>query len=455
MNEERPNLDTVDQYMTGTVPLQFVAKEVQEATEGRLKTLQLPWARHLIGAIEERLNVQGFRTATDGPADDALWRLWTDSGMTEASPLAHTEALGYGRSFGLVWADRSGRPVITVESARECAVIFDRATRSRRAGIKRWVEDERGHAVMFLPQKVIRFRTSSEVRDSGDGAPGSLEGAQWEQVETLPNPLGAVPLVPLVNRPSITNPYGRSELKDLQGLFDAMTKLQTDAMTTAESHASPRRWASGISLEEEADENGQPTGEVSTGHRFSSLPGRLWVSEDAQSRFGEFAGSDLVGYVNLLAMLKRDMSSLSSLPSHYLGLFGDQPSSADAIRAAEASLVSLVRQKAHGFATAWAEVIRLAHAVEVGYFDPALVRLEVIWGSFETRSEGQAMDAASKGVASGILDPDFAAERLLGLTPTEAERNKEARQIRTREAAAAQLVNATATQALNASGESR
>ncbi len=446
IDEGRSGLDRWDQYTLGEVPLEFLAPEVKEATKGRLRTLQMPWARHVIAAVEERLCVTGFRTSKEAEADQRLWSLWQRNDLDEASQLAHGECLTYGRAFALVWADGDGRPLITVESARECAVIFNGATRTRTAGLKRWVADEHGHAVLFLPNRVVRFRTTSRVLGSGDDTPGSLEGAKWEHVEAVPNPLGVVPLVPLTNRPTVTNPQGRSELADLTGLLDAMTKLQTDMMVAAESHASPRRWASGIQLEEEPnDVTGQPTGEIDRGTNFSDLPGRLWVSEDVQSRFGEFPGSDLQGFLGSLAMLKRDLSAVASLPSHYLGLQGDQPSSADAIRSAEASLVALVRRKAASFAGAWEEVMVLASAIDQGFFLPELTNLETLWSDFETRTTAQSMDAASKGVASGILDPDFAAERYLGLTPTESRRNREARRARTLEVAAAQMVEATTT----------
>lgn len=443
LDEERPTLDRFEQYARGAVPLEFIAPEVREALGDRLKTLQLPWARHVVAAIEERLSVVGFRTSQDSPADRDLWNVWQANNLDEGSQLAHAEALMFGRSFVLVWADGNGRPVVTVESARQCAVLFDPATRTRTAALKRWVADEHGHAVLFEPSKVTKFRTLAKVIDAGIDSPGSIEGATWEQVETLPNPLGIVPLIPLTNRPGLTDPQGRSELADLLPLFDALTKLQTDLMVSSEYLASPRRWASGLMLEEEPDDNGAPSGDIDKGTNFNDLPGRLWVAEDPQAKFGQFPGSDLAGFLNALAMLKRDLSATSSLPFHYLGMFGETPSSADAIRSAEASLVALVRRKALSFSGAWEEAMRLAHAVLVGFYSPDLMNLEAIWADFETRTVAQAMDAASKGVSSGILDPDFAAEKYLGLTPTEARRNRETRRARALEAAAAELATST------------
>ncbi len=47
----------------------------------------------------------------------------------------------------MVWADEQGKPRVTVESPREVYVERYPGSRRRRFAVKRWVEDERGHAV--------------------------------------------------------------------------------------------------------------------------------------------------------------------------------------------------------------------------------------------------------------------------------------------------------------------
>lgn len=440
LDERTQELIRLGEYAKGHVPLEYVAPEIRKSAEGRLQTLSVPWPRLVLSAIEERLAVTGFRTARDDQTNEALWRVWQLCNMDELSSLAHVEALTFGRSFALVWADDAGSPTISVESARQCEVMFDPASRRVIAGVKRWVSDGRGHAVVFTPTEVRRYRSNADTLDDGS----AIEGVTWHDTpRVIPNPLGVVPLVPLVNRPTISNPHGTSELADLLPLFDAMAKLSTDMLVTSEHHAAPRRWASGLILEESRDEETDlPTGEVEEGHRFSDLPGRLWVAEDAQARFGQFGAADLTSFVNALSMLKRDLSSTASLPPHYVGMFGDQPSSADAIRSAEASLVATCRRKTQQFAEGWEQVMRIAHAVSVGHWSPDLANLQTQWANVETRTEAQSMDAASKGVSVGVLDPDFAAERYLDMTPQEVTRNSEARRRRVAETVAQKALGA-------------
>lgn len=419
------HLDTLDSYISGTQPLSWLAPEIAASSAGRLRSMVIGWPRLVVQAVEERLDVQGFRTDSESKPDAALWNLWQQSNMDEESQKAHLDSLIYGRAFAMVWAGPLGKARITVESPRQVYVQRYPSSNVRQYGLKRWVAEERGQAVLFTESRVYRFRTIGNVLpDAGI----EVYGSGWQQVNSWPNPLGVVPIVPLVNRPRTLSPDGESELSDLLPLFDAINKLGTDLMVGGEFHSLPRRWATGIDLPEKLDEvTGLPTGEVDTERMFSRVPGRVWVAESPEAKLGEFPGADLQGFTNAMAGLTQNLGALSGLPPHYLGLHGDQPASADAIRSAEASLVSKARRKQRVFGGAWEEVMRLASAIARGSYDGSLNNLETVWADPETRTVAQAMDAAAKAVASGILHPDFAAEFYLGLTPTQIDRNRSLR----------------------------
>lgn len=250
-------------------------------------------------------------------------------------------------------------------------------------------------------------------------------------------PLGVVPVVPFPNKPRTRRPDGESELADLLPVLDALNKLSTDLMVASEFHAMPRRWATGIELPELEDENG-PTGVVDTSRAFSSEIGRVWLAEPVDAKLGQFPGADLSGFSNALANLTQTLGALSGLPPHYLGLHGDQPASADAIRSAEASLVAKVRRKQRVLSGGWEECMRLAVAIRDGRFDTSLNRLETVWRDPETRTVAQGADAALKLVSGGLLTADSALEHYVGMTPGQIENNRNLR----RRAALEGVVNA-------------
>lgn len=425
----RPELDRLDAYYAGRQPLAFLAPEVRAAVGDRLKPLVVNWPRVVVGALEERLDVEGFRLGT-APADDGLWAIWQDNGLDELSQQAHEAALVHGRAYLLIWAGPDGAPRVTVESARQVYVEHSPGSRSRVAAVKRWHEDGRGHAVVFEPNTVTRFRTTSTVPVDAYGpafpemyATFDLAAAGWEVTAEMDNPLGVVPVVPLVNRGRLLAPDGESELADVLPLADAINKLATDLMVTAEHYASPRRWVTGIELPTD------PDGEVIEDEAMSTVAGRTWMLE-GDAKVGQFPEAHLDAFTAAVGMFTRQLAALASLPPHYTDAGGTtNPTSADAIRSAEASLVQKARRRQRAYGGAWEEALTIAAMIRDGRPTPGLARLETVWRNPETPTVAAAADAAAK--LHGIGVPLGALLDGLGYTP---EQQAQVRVLRRQEA---------------------
>ena len=427
LEEARPDLERFDNYYSGRQPLAFLAPEVREAVGDRLQSLVVNWPRLVVGAVEERLDVQGFRIGET--TDTRLWEVWQANGLDEYSQLAHTDALVYGRSYAIVWAGPDPEvPRITVESPKQVTVEHAPGSRVRLRAIKKWVEDGYAYATLYTPDAIYRYRSLGHAPDTGDAS--YVPAGGWGLQSTIPNPLGVVPVVALVNRPRLLAQEGESELADVLPVADAVNKLATDMMVSAEYHAMPRRWATGVEIIEkpELDENGVPTGEqVPDPEQFASTAGRTWIAEDPEARYGQFGEASLAGFLEAIRTLTHAIASIAGLPPHYVALTAtDNPASADAIRSAEASLVSKARRKMRAFGGGWEEVMRLALLVRDGTLPTGMDRLETVWRDPETRTVAQAADAATKLVAAGILPVQQALEDL-GYSPVQIERMREMR----------------------------
>ena len=407
-----PTLTTLDAYYRGVQPTAFLAPKAAEALGDRLRSLAVNFPRLAVTSLAERCRVTGFRL--DGPDDEPdkdLWRIWRRNHMEEAAAQAHIDALVYGRSFVIVWAGKRG-PQITVESPRQVAVAYDPATREVTAAFKRWVADGKGHAVLYGPDEITRYVSDANVAD-----PAALPATAWKAVETIVNPFGWVPVIPIVNNGRLLEVDGVSEMADILGLTDALNKLMADALVTSEFYARPRRWVTGLEVEE--DEDGNPI------DPFSSEGTRVWQAEGPDVKFGQFDPVRLDGYADLTAVVTQQIGALTGLPPHYLGLHGDQPASADAIRSAEASLVARAYALHRTFGQGWSDVARLVVAVRDGV-DPETVDAEPVWASPETRTPAQAADAAAKLAGIGVPLSVVLADTL-GMTPPQVERVRAAR----------------------------
>lgn len=387
-----------DAYYEGRQPLAYLSPEAKAALGSRFGRIASNIPRLAVTSLAERLRVNGFT------GDDAaqVWAAWLRCDLDQLSGVAHREALALGRSHAIVWADRRGRARVSVESARQVAVQVDPGSRDTVAAVKRWETltpagvPEQTFAVLYEPDRITRFV-------------GKSAGATvFTVTEVIDNPLGVVPVVTLRNSDRLLDD-GVSEMVDLAPLVDALNKTLADLLVGSEYYARPRRWATGLELEErpKLDADGNPVigpGNVPVMEAVNPIPdsSRVMINEDPAGKFGSLPASDLSAYEAAVRVILGQIMAVSALPAHYVGSLTAQPASADALRASEASLTARAEARQAMFGRGWEEVGRLILAVENGR-DPDEYQVGVRWADPATRSVAQEADAKVKLHAEGIL----------------------------------------------------
>ena len=382
-DKQLPTLRALNAYYEGTQPLSYMHPEVMAEVGDRIKPVILFWPQLVIDALEERLDVEGFRHV-NGDADNELWRVWQANNLDEESQQSHIDALVMRRSYVIVGTNEADRdtPLVTVESPLETYAEIDPRTRKVRAALKRVKEtDQFGtattqeHVSLYLPDRTVWYENWS---------------AQSEATHVDEHGLGEVPVVPLVNRPRTADRYGRSELNSVIPLSDAANKLATDMMVGAEFHAIPLRGMFGAGPEDFVDIKGQRQTAIQT------IMGRLLAIKEAGGQTFEFSASSLANFHQSIDTLARMVSAMAGLPPHFMGYSSDNPASADAIRSSETRLIKRAERKQGCFGGSWEHVNRLVGRFQTGDWDPALKRLETVWRNAATPTIAQAADAAVK-----------------------------------------------------------
>lgn len=398
------HLDQLDRYYAGSPPLSFLAPEAREALGNRFGRMASNFCRLAVTSISERLRVTGF--TRNGEVDPALWADWTRNDLDQLSATLHREALTLGTAYALVWADQSGAPTISVESAHQMTVVRDPGTRQIIAAAKRWNTPTGSEAVLYGPEKITRYRSDSHH---------ATAGSQYRVVETVDNPLGVVPVVEFRNSDRLLA-EGVSELRDIMPLQDSLNKLLADLLVGSEYFARPRRWVTGLELEEDDD------GEAINPYPESN---RMMVGESPDMKFGQLPASDLGSYDTAIRTIISQIMAVSSLPGHYTGIVANQPPNADGLRAAEASLTARCEQRQHTFGRSWEKVAALAHGIRSNT-DPLAADITVQWADPATRSVAQEADAVVKLYQAGLL-PVSTALAKLGYSDTEVTQIRAAR----------------------------
>lgn len=382
-------LQRLQDYHDGKHRLAFTSQKFRDAFGGMFSAFADNWCQLVVDAVEERLNVEGFRYGADPKSDKDAWLIWQANGLDAESQLAHSEALIKGDAYAIVWGDDEGNPKISIESPRDVVVAFAPGNRKKRvAALKRWRDDDGYHCTLFTADFVYKF-DKDDNSVNADWKPAMTTTEPWP----LPNPLGIVPVVPITNRASLTSSYGVSEFLNVIPQQDAVNKLVADMLIASEYIAYPQRYVTGMEIP--IDEN---TGRAIAPFNISA--DKLLVAEDPAAKFGSLTAGDLQNYVTGIETLVQHIASQTRTPPHYFYLNGNFPSG-DAIKSAETGLVAKTRRKMRFFGESWEEVMRLCFKV---LNDPRgdVTTTETVWADPEYRSEAELADALLKRSAIGV-----------------------------------------------------
>lgn len=137
---ELAQLQALNAYYEGGQPLAYMHPELLAEIGEQIRQVVVNWPRLVVDAVEERLDVEGFRYPGADEADAELWRIWQANGMDEQSQMAHVDALVMRRAFLTVGSNPrdAETPLVTAESPLQMYADFDPATREVRAALKRW-----------------------------------------------------------------------------------------------------------------------------------------------------------------------------------------------------------------------------------------------------------------------------------------------------------------------------
>jgi len=395
-----PYLQLYDAYYRGEQLVRDLGISIPPQLRG-LRTV-VGWPGIAVDRVEERLDIEGFRFADAASADNGINEIWAANQLDLESQLCHLDALIYGHCYvcagtGDVEGDL---PIITVESPTQVTVLYDARTRSIIAALRMYDLDntpdtppselERA-ATLYLPDQTITLM---------DGEKGG-----WEVLDRDQHNLGIVPVFRMSNRQRVADRRGSSDITaPIMSITDAACRRLLGIEVAAEFFGAPQRYILGAAEENFQAADGTPKS------AWETYIGRILALERDEEgntpEVGQFAAHDPSSQTAIVDMYARIMSAHTGLPPNYFGYSTDNPASADAIRAGEASLVKKAERRQHSFGSTWARVMRLALWLRDGTPPDPGRRIETVWRNAATPTVAAQTDAAVKLVQAGILPPE-------------------------------------------------
>lgn len=427
----RPDISKASNYYRGKQPLTFASDQFQKFHGDRYRDFADNWVQVVADSPVERLTVTGIMPSEATEADKELWRVWQTNGLDADSQLGFLGAGNSARSFVLVWGnpDDEDTPEVTFEDASQCIVAYwPGSRRRRRAALKRWDDGGRAFATLYLADEVWKFERSllgpgekspqmqqvDEEMDSWDLRDPSSTG---DAVNPQPNPMGVVPMVELLNKPTLAD----DPISDVAGVIAMQNavNLVWAMLFTATDYASfPQRIVLGAEVPEIPilDANGQIVGSKPVDMERFAVDRVMFFTGD-NVKVTEWTAANLEAYTKVIEVAVNHIAAQTRTPAHYL--VGSMTNiSGDALLAAETGLVKKAGEKQLWFGQAIREMFRLI-ALAQGETQKAksIVSGQVMWMDAESRSQAQLADALVKLRQIGFPF-EYLALRY-GLTPTE------------------------------------
>jgi hypothetical protein len=383
-------MDLRDAYYNGNQLIRDLGISVPPQLRG-LHTV-VGWPATVVDTLDERLDVEGFRYASSSQGDDELWNIWQSNNLDEESQLGHLDALIYGCAYGAVGANDDGSALITVESPRHVAVIWDARWRTITAALRIYGGDEYGRnrqATLYLPNETIML--------------ASDPGVGWEVVLRDAHNLGVVPVARLANRQRTSERDGSSEItSQVMSLTDAACRTLLGMEVAREFHAAPQRYILGASAAAFQDPEGNALTKWAT---YTGVMNAIERDENGDTpNIWQAPAADLTAYGKVMSELRQELSSCTRLPAYMLGETTQNPASADAIRSAENGLIRKAERRQRAFAGGWEDVMRLALRIQNdGTLPDQAKTIETLWASAATPTPGATTDAITKQIAAGAV----------------------------------------------------
>jgi hypothetical protein len=423
---------TYRKYYDGDHNLAFATSKFRNAFADLFKEFAYNMCPSVVDALADRLRITGFGKSTAG---DLAWQIWQANKMTQRAGEIHTDAFIVGDAYLLVWPDDSGAAIISVQTAEETTVHYadeDRTVIDWAA--KRWSIGKQIRLNLYYSNRIEKY-----ISDDTAGRvfrQYNVPGEPWP----VNNEYGRVPVFHFGNNARQGTP-GRSELKDVIPLQDALNKAVADMLVAMEFVALPQRWATGIEVKRDP-ETGQPISP------WRPSIDAVWSAPDTDVRFGQFDPANLTQFLEVQDRFLVAIARVSRTPLHYImPQSGDFPSG-ESLKTAETPFLAKVADRMESFGNTWQEVMLFALQIASAPATSA-DEIAVDWRDPAPKSAKEQAETAAIKQGIGVPLPVLLAE--LDYTETEIDDMIQAEQDR-QVAATTATLNAIAQRQQAASG---
>lgn len=430
---EWPRLLNIRRYILNQVQDIYVPKEATDEYRMLVDQARFNLMPLVVTTLAQNLFVDGYRATADSglPVEDnaPMWSaVWQPNRLDARQAALHRGSIKYGTSYATVLPGDTA-PVVTPWSPLWLTALYADPINDEWPVFAMTVADPMALTGRPVDPLVSEVLGGPSVRVFDDSHVYQVE------VDTRANTIAPGPaqehglgVCPVVRYRGHIDDDGMSlgEVEPLLPVQRQLNQTTFSLLMTQQYAAFRQRWATGMAIE--LDDNGNPK------EPWNSSVQAVWQNESPDARFGDFAETNLSGYLDSRDRAILFMSSVGQIPPHNM-LAGNGISniSAEALAALESAHRRNVGEHQTAFGESHEQLLRLGgRALEVGSASPEEraegraawedTSTEVTWRDTTPRSLAQVADALGK-LASLLGVPEEALwERIPGATHQEIQR---------------------------------
>lgn len=354
---------------------------VPDRISGSAKAM-IGWPAKAVRSLADLSVFEGF--SLQGMQDTyGIQDLCDDNDLLTAVPQAIVSAYLHSCSFFTVAADPDDgdRIVCMPRSADWSSAIWDNMRRRISAAMTIIDADKEGRITGFnvwLPDRILECR---------------LTGKGWK-AEALQHDLGRTPVVPFSYDPQLNRPFGHSRInRTIMSLTDIAFRTVVRMEGTSEFYSAPKLWFLGVEPEAFAKDT------------WSSLMSAInSISSDPETgdkpALQQIQQASMQPHSDMLKTIAMLCASEMSVPVDEMGITLDNPSSAEAMAAAERKLTRIADRQNRMFSKALKDMVSMGVCMREGIrFNDRpdeLRSLLPVWAPTQEISTTSRADAFSK-----------------------------------------------------------
>jgi len=383
--------------------------------------LVLGWSAKAVDGLGRRCNLDRM-VWPDGTLDDYGYaEVWDGNRLESETDQAITDALVHGLAFAVASKGDKGEPAGLVHFYSAADATGERNARTRRLDNLLVVRDRDQQRNVSALTLYLDGETIAAMR--GDGG-------RWEIVDRSEHTFG-VPAAPLVYRPRLRRPMGRSRLtRPIRGLQDAAARALVRLEGHMDIYAYPEFWMLGADPSIFKNPDGSPMAEWQQRlGRIKGIPDDKDLEDTpelARADVKMFAAASPEPHLKALNAYAKLYAREASLPDSAVAISDlTNPTSAESYDAAQYELVAEAEGAVREFAPALRHVIPIAMAMQSD-----LAEVPDAWRSIDTKwrdprflSRAAEADAGSKQLSAvpWLAETEIGLE-LLGLDEQQIKR---------------------------------